>query len=218
MTSLRVAVALHAYGGVYPGTVKSIAAEMAEQVRRNDGVELYWAEPESDALLSRCRSKLVTQAVAQGVDVLVWLDRDIDWTPGDVSDLAKRCAEVKGTLGGAFPYRSESMRGKHFPVRSLPGQSLNVHPGHDEIHEVEFVSGGFVAFWVPALAEMVKRLEGHPNADLRVSKCAGGGVSWFWDVCRPVAIPYSPPREDGWLNYQSDDWCLMWRSFPPMPR
>jgi len=32
---------------------------------------------------------------------------------------------------------------------------------------------------------------------------------WFWDVCRPVAVPYGDGREH--QHYLSEDWALLMR-------
>jgi len=212
MSGLKVAVCLHAYGNVTPQTFFAWAAEMGAM--RREGIErIDLIPPFSDALLSRVRSCLATQAVENGYDVMIWIDRDQVWAPGDVADLALRCAQVEGVVGALFPYRSEEMRGKGFPWRSLPGTTpADLRLGMDELLECESVSGGFVAFWVPAIRFMIERLSAATfvDPDMRVRRCKANPVGCFWDVCRPVSIPYGDgsTERDGLFQYSSDDWIL----------
>ena len=208
---LKVAAALHVYGDVTAETFLAWAGEMAADPREGIG-RLDLIPPVADALLSRVRSLLVTQAIDAGYDVLIWIDHDMVWSAGDVADLALRCAQVEGVVGGLFPYRAEGMRG--FPWRALPGTTgADVRLGMDELLEAEFVSGGFVAFWVPALRRMVEALKDSWDPALKVTKCRANPCGYFWDVCRPVAVPYEDgsTEKDGLSNYVSEDWILVAR-------
>jgi hypothetical protein len=210
---LKVAVALHVYGDVTAETCLAMLAEQAKPMPR-EIARLDVIPPGSDALLSRLRSYLVSLAIDGGYDVLVWVDHDLVWAPGDVADLAVRCAQVEATVGGLFPFRSETMRGRGFPWRANPGMlPSDLHLTADELVECECVSGGFVAFWVPALRRMIEILKDSPNPSLKVTKCRANPSGYFWDVCRPVSIPYGDGStgRDGLSNYLSDDWGLIRR-------
>ncbi|HTP52176.1 MAG TPA: hypothetical protein VMK42_15885 [Anaeromyxobacteraceae bacterium] len=207
MDGLKVMLAVHVYGDVCGETVQCLVSELRREER-----DLRWdvVFPASDALVSRLRSEIVTRAIQGGHDVLVWLDHDMVWAPGDLAGLVKRCAEVKGVVGGLIPFRAEWMFGRGFPWRPAPGTRVaDVQLGQDRLVPAEKVGGGFVAFWVPALARMVEALEKSPDPALKVSRCRSAVEGFFWDVCRPVAVPYGPGEE--WQNYLSEDWALLMR-------
>ena len=207
MGKLKVMLAVHVYGDVCGETVKCLVSEL--QVDRQD---LHWdvVFPASDALVSRLRSEVVTRAIQGGHDVLVWLDHDMVWTPGDLAGLVKHCAEVQGAVGALIPFRAEWMFGRGFAWRPLPGiRGAEARLGADRLVPAEKVGGGFVAFWVPALTRMVEELEKSPDPALKVSRCRSAVEGFFWDVCRPVAVPYGPGED--LLNYLSEDWALLMR-------
>ena len=207
MEGLRVMLAVHVYGDVCGETVQCLVSEL-----RQDEPRVRWdvTFPSSDALVSRLRSELVTRAIEGGYDVLVWLDHDVAWTPGDLAGLALRCGEAQAAVGVLIPFRAEWMFGRGFSWRPAPGTpATDVRLGVDKLVPAEKVGGGFVAFWVPALKRMVEKLERSPDPALRVSRCRSAVEGSFWDVCRPVAVPYGP--EETLLNYLSEDWALMMR-------
>jgi hypothetical protein len=207
MSNLRAMLAMHVYGDVCGETVQSLVAEL--QIAQ--GVDWEVVYPANDALVSRLRSEVVTQAILGNYDVLVWLDHDMVWAPGDLGGLAKRCAQVEGVVGGLIPYRAEWMHGRGFPWRPMPGtKPEDVRLCADMLVPADKVGGGFVAFWVPALKRMVDELEKSPDPALKVSKCRSNSAGFFWDVCRPVAVPFNDGEGD-LLCYQSEDWSLLMR-------
>jgi hypothetical protein len=56
---------------------------------------------------------------------------------------------------------------------------------------------------------MVEALERSPDPALKVTRCRSAVEGFFWDVCRPVAVPYD--GQDELMNYLSEDWALMFR-------
>ena len=211
---LKVWPAHHAYD--YLEAESAMAMEF-ETARRGGGIEWVRGRIPSDALLSRLRGKLLTDAATGKVpcDVIVWIDHDIVWAPGLLAELAKHCHEEQAIIGAPFPYRARHMRGKGFPLRIQPGKPIELRLGEDKLHEVEFMSGGFLAFPVPVLAATFKALEEHKDTDLRMRKCAlsDAPTDWFYDFCRPVAVRYGDGRteKEGLWNYMSDDWVAIWR-------
>lgn len=207
MTALKAMLAVHVYGDVCGETVRCLVAELAQE---RPGVSWDVVFPASDALVSRLRSELVTRAIQGGHDVLVWLDHDMIWAPGDLAGLVERCAQVQGAVGALIPFRAEWMFGRGYPWRPAPGvRAADVQLGTDSLVPADKIGGGFVAFWVPALARMVETLERSPDPALRVSRCRSAVEGFFWDVCRPVAVPYAPGEE--LQNYLSEDWALLMR-------
>jgi len=207
MDALKVMLAVHVYGDVCGETVQSLVAELG-----CDAPDLRWdvVYPKSDALVSRLRSEIVTRAIESGQDVLAWLDHDIAWEPGMLGGLVRRCAEVKGVVAALTPYRAEWMFGRGFPWLPLPDRTPDgVEPGVDRLVEADKVPGSFVAFWVPALRRTVESLETSADPALRVTRCRSAVEGWFWDVCRPVAVPYADGQPH--QHYLSEDWALVMR-------
>jgi len=204
---IKAQLAVHVYGDVCGETVQCLVSEL-----RQDQQDVAWdvVYPANDALVSRLRSETVSRAVDSGHDVLVWLDHDMVWTPGDLAGLVTRCASVKGVVAGLIPFRAEWMFGRGFPWRPLPGTKVGeIYPGDDRLLPAEKVGGGFVAFWVPALARMIEVLSSSADPALKVTRCRSAVEGLFWDVCRPVAVPYGDGREG--FNYLSEDWALLMR-------
>jgi hypothetical protein len=201
---IRAVLAVHVYGDVCGETVQCLVSELGLEPH---GVQWDVVFPASDALVSRLRSEIVSRAIESGHDVLVWLDHDMVWTPGDLAGLVHKCAEVQGVVAGLIPYRAEWMFGRGFPWRPLPG--TQIQPGADRLVPAEKVGGGFVAFWVPTLARMVETLSRSSDPALKVTRCRSTVEGYFWDVCRPVAVPYDDGKEG--FNYLSEDWALLMR-------
>jgi len=203
----KTMLAVHVYGDVCGETVQSLTGELGRQAP-----DVSWdvVFPASDALVSRLRSEIVTRAIQGGHDVLVWIDHDMVWTPGELAELVRRCAEVEGVVAGLVPFRAEWMFGRGFAWRPAPGVSeFEAQVGVDRLVPAETVAGSFVAFWVPALARMVEALEKSDDPSLKVSRCRSAVGGFFWDVCRPVVVPY--PDGGELQNYLSEDWALMRR-------
>jgi hypothetical protein len=254
---LLILLSPHYYSPPEDAHRDAMAYELQYQRERapND-VEFFPLDAPRDALLSRGRSFLLTKSIEDFQDaqkesgdkycgaVDIWLDHDIaGWLPGELAELARQCAQVESTVGCPFPFRGANMRGSGYPLRGLGGKAVTMHPGRDEMLEVEFVSGGCVAFWIPqmlALREAAAKLptpeervkaalekdpEGLDGDQvvqlvkdairdelLHVPDCAGNGDEHFYAFCWPVPTPYKPPREDGRLNYQSEDWIVQDRA------
>jgi len=207
MQPLKVMLAVHVYGDVCGETVRSLLGELG-----TPAPDLAWdvVFPHSDALVSRLRSGLVSQALDSGHDVLVWVDHDVAWEPGRLAGLVRKCAEVRGAVAALTPYRNEWMFGRGFPWLPLEGQTPDgVEPGADRLVEAGKIPGSFVAFWVPALRAMVEKLQASEDPALRVTRCRAAVQGFFWDVCRPVSVPY-PDGQPG-AHYVSEDWALVMR-------
>jgi hypothetical protein len=205
--TIRAQLAVHVYGDVCGETVQCLVEELR---LAQEAVRWDVTFPGNDALVSRLRSEIVSRAIESGHDVLVWLDHDMVWTPGDLAGLVTRCAEVEGVVAGLIPFRAEWMFGRGFPWRPLRGTPIGeIYPGADRLLPAEKVGGGFVAFWVPALARMVETLAHSPDPALKVSRCRSAVEGLFWDVCRPVAVPNDDGKEG--LDYLSEDWALLMR-------
>lgn len=206
LNTLKVRLAVNAHRDLCAETARCLFTEL-----RQEGAELAWDVelPDGDPLVSRMRSEVVTRAILGRQDVLVWLDQDVAWSTGDLAGLVRRCAEVQGVVGGLVPFHGERSFGRGFSWRPVPGtRPQDVIVGTDRLVPADKVGGGFVAFWVPALARMVEALEKSVDPTLRVTRCRAA-TGFFWDACRPVAVQQD--EVDALWSYLPEDWSLLLR-------
>lgn len=156
-----------AYGGVEPETFECVVRDMGRWP------ELRVGQRAQDALIDRMRSRIASDFLLQQAgDVLIMVDHDIAWNPGDLEALAAACAETKGVVAGLYPKRGY---GQEPPVTYLPGYKGQVVLGEDALvpvahigtgfmaihrevlvkltHELPFTVGNFWPFFLPAIAE-----------------------------------------------------------------
>jgi hypothetical protein len=203
MDSPLVQIAVHCYAGVTGATLISTIAEVIRAMKIRDIIASIVIPPD-DALLSRVRCKLITNAITEKADVLIWLDHDIQFDAGDLAGLALRAIEKKGVVGGLYPKRE--MHGG-MPWRPL-GDTPHVLIGDDALHPAIYVGGGFVAMHVPSMARAMDVLASSDDPNLKVHRCcAGPGQPDFWDICRPISVR----RDDGRHDYLSEDWAFFHR-------
>jgi hypothetical protein len=176
-----------------------------------------WQElwPGRDANLTRARCGLITLAVGRGApgapqdfDVLVWLDRDISWPAGTLAQLIRHAAETRGIVGVPYPFRTRGAPG--YSCRGLRTEHLvALQRGQTQLVPVTAVSGGFCAFWIPALRQGILHLQDTQDADLRIQRCRGAGnLEWYWDICRSITLP-GPAETPG--EFLSNDWATCYR-------
>lgn len=208
---MKVMVALHGYGDVKQETVISMIDEIEHRATLDSW---RWMCPPRDAELSRARSTLLTLALGEGADtapapqdVLVWLDRDMQWAPGDLVGLVEKCRQTKGVVGVPYPFRTENTSGFSW---SPIDPHLEYRLGVDQLHPAKYVGGGFCAFWMPTVREAVGKLLESEDMDLRVHRCRGRPpLTWFYDLCRPISKPFDD--DSSMYQYLSNDWSVMER-------
>lgn len=94
-----------------------------------------------DALISRMRSDIATEFLRQGKgDVLIMVDHDIGWEPGDLQHLTRVCLDLECVVGGVFPKRGF---GLGVPIRW--GQYGSYTIPDDRVVECNTVATGFFA-------------------------------------------------------------------------
>lgn len=142
-------IAVFAYDGFV--TVNLMSALIVETSRwKNVAI---WTES-GDALISRTRSKIATQFLEQGLgDVLVMIDHDINWAPGDLVSLVNACKQVKGIVGGVYPKRGFGI--------GVPARLLTTDPvqfGSDALAPAQHIGTGFMAIHRKALEKIAADL------------------------------------------------------------
>lgn len=176
----------------YLSLIRCLLRELAEH---NDWTLWFSAK---DALISRARSQLASRYHDQGVgDVLVMIDQDIAWNPGDLNHLVETCARTEGVVGGIYALRDF---GRGFAVRFKEGSNVVVG-GNDEVVEADYVATGFMAIHRKALdrlaLEMPRTIHGYRAffATELVDHPAGIGVEYlsedyaFARRCNRAGIP-----------------------------
>jgi hypothetical protein len=108
--------------------------------------ELQFAWAGNHALIEQSRSMVATQfiegggAVPQG-DVLVMIDHDISWEPGDVFNIAHQARKLGGIVSGVYPMRGF---GKGVPIRANAGV-VDISDTSNKVIEATHVPAGFLA-------------------------------------------------------------------------
>lgn len=120
-------------------TVASLVAEV--RLLDQKKVPITLKQVHDDALISRSRSRAMTEFLKSDCDIFFMLDHDIEWEAGELLATADMAHLKKSIVGGMY-----SMRGKNQGCAGrLKGEKVTVHIGRDVLHEAEFVPGGFTA-------------------------------------------------------------------------
>lgn len=139
-----------------------------------------------DALISRARSDVATDFLKQGNgDVLIMVDHDIGWEPGDLEHLTRVCLDLECVVGGVFPKRGF---GLGVPIRW--GQYGEYVVPDDRVVECSAVATGFFAVHRKVLEAMAPTLP----------MTTAGYRTFFEQRSRDVG------REDGLWDDLSEDY------------
>lgn len=139
-----------------------------------------------DALISRMRSVAATQFLEQGAgDVMIMVDHDIGWEPGDLEHLTRVCLDQVGVVGGVFSKRGFSLG---VPIRFGNYGAYTIPD--DRIVECQSVATGFMAVHRRVLEAMRPTL---PQT-----------VHGFWPFFETSTVT----RPDGGLEYLSEDYAF----------
>ena len=166
---------------------------------------LGYARVHDDALISRSRSKALSDFLRSDFDVLVMVDHDIEWEGGMAMALAEQADMRKCLVAGLYSLRAKGAG--HAGRFTNLGQV--VHPGSDERYDAEYLPGGFLA--IPRIvAEEVLNAGRDPraSAEARITECIGLDGKPMYDFFRPIVVP----GRDGKNEYVSEDWSFCWRA------
>lgn len=193
-----------AYGNVLPETVKCIVQQA--KAWPDLGIETR----HEDALIPRMRDRAASWFLEwTEAEVLIMLDHDIEWEPGDMEYIAQRCAETKGVVAGIYPKRG---MGQDPPVTpALDAPEGRYHFGDDVLLPALHVPTGFLAIHRDVLLGLAKRLP------YTMSGCwpffliglFPGQMPDDHDEC-----PFCMPAEDGKFvhyEYLSEDYAFVRR-------
>ena len=113
-----------------------------------------------DANIDRARSKVVSWFLQESRetagDVVMMVDADNSWVPGDLSHIAKRALEYNAVVGGIYPKRAFN---QGVAMRLAEGATGVYTIGQDALISAEFVGTGFIAIPRTILEVLSKTLE-----------------------------------------------------------
>lgn len=204
---LNVSLQLYAWGGIEPAAHDAIFAELT---RPSD---IAWSHRVvyDDALISRSRSVNLSRAVRAESDVVVFVDHDIVWQPGDIAALVEKAHKERAIIGGLYACRGYRAG---FSSR-MAGQGISWHDGGDKLHKAEYVATGFVA--IPRrCAERILAICTRPDAppEMEIRECIGVDRPeiTFHDYFRCISVPCTMEGyEDKW-EYLSEDFAFAARA------
>ncbi|MFA6135532.1 MAG: hypothetical protein WC869_16080 [Phycisphaerae bacterium] len=202
---MKTAFILFSYGGVEGRVMDSVIDEI--MLAGSQGKVLGYARVHGDALISRSRSKALSDFLKSDLDVCVMCDHDIEWEPGAVIGLAEQADLRKCLVSGMV-----SLRGLGAGIAGrMKNPRQPVHPGHDERYEADYLGAGFLA--IPrVVAEEVLKAGLLPDAppNVKITECIGLDGHPFYDFFRPIAVPSD--TFDGKSEMLSEDWSFGWRA------
>lgn len=202
---MKTAIALFSYGGVEGRVMDALLEEvnLAAAARK----VLGYTRVHDDALISRSRSKALTDFLASEFDTLVMVDHDIEWEPGMVMALAEEADKRKCLMSGLYSCRAKGAghAGRFTKVDQI------VHPGSDERYEAEFLPTGFLAIPRVVAEEVLKAgLAPEVTPERKVTKCIGLDGKPMYDFFRPITVPSTMVA--GMHEYMSEDWAFCYRA------
>lgn len=131
---------LLAYDGVTAGTHVSILQELAGWPNLRHSVM------PGESLLDRVRSRVTSIFLntdrREAGDVLLFVDADISWRPGDLAHIARRALEHDAIVGGIYPKRAF---GEASALRFQKGVSGTWTVGEEGLIPCEYAGNGFIA-------------------------------------------------------------------------
>lgn len=183
--------------------VRSATAMFAAMASNPTDERVILAPLWNDALIGRSRSIMCTEFLKTDADVMVIIDDDIVFEPGDFWKIVEGARETKGVYGAAYVTRSTE---PHITSRSIPGTGEQVFaqtPNRRPV-EYQYLATGFWAvhrdvFEAMQAGEYVDAYGKH-----RLEEVTLGGDRPF----TPFFSPFVCREDDGRLHYLSEDWAF----------
>ncbi|MFA6094200.1 MAG: hypothetical protein WC986_14775 [Elusimicrobiota bacterium] len=200
---MKTAFFLFSYGGVEGRVMDSVIDEI--MLAGSKGAVLGYARIHDDALISRSRSKALSDFIKSDFDTIVMCDHDIEFEPGAVIGLAEQADLRKCLVSGMV-----SLRGLGAGIAGrMKNPRQPVHPGADECYEADYLGAGFLAIPRVVAEEVLKAgllPDAPPNA--KIAECIGLDGHPFYDFFRCVVAP----NGEGKNEMLSEDWSFCYRA------
>lgn len=100
----KTILGLFSYGGVMEGTVDCVLGELS--FASQNQIPTAYHRISGDALISRSRSRALGKFMASDGDVMVMIDHDINWRPGDMAHIAEAAVKEGALVGGLYCKRA----------------------------------------------------------------------------------------------------------------
>lgn len=217
MDPLKPCLALFSYGGLEAQTFDSLQSELFHA--RDTNQTLLYSRVHGDALISRSRSKALSAFLEKtDCNVFFMLDHDVEWEMGMVLETCQKAHERQAIVGGFY-----SCRGIGMGMSSrLKSEKATVKMGADELHDAEYIGGGFVAIPRQVAEEVLSyglraRDVAEHGGDVNrstlnavLTSCIYTDGTEFYDFFRPIVVPST--MTEGAHEYLSEDWAFNWRA------
>lgn len=184
--------------------VRGATAMFAAMASNPTDEKVIWAPLWNDALIGRSRSIMCTEFLATDADVMVIIDDDIVFDPGDFWKIVEGARETHGIYGGAYVTRSLE---PHLSSRAYPGTTLDFHrTPHRRPAEMQYLATGFFAFHRDVMEAMTTAEFEDAWGKHRTPLVELGADRPFYPVFSPFVCREggSPGR----LHYLSEDWAF----------
>lgn len=231
---MKVVLGLFSYGGVEEQTLDSVIKELSYAGQR--GKEILYQRFSGDALIARSRSRVLGNFHrSKSGDVLVMVDHDMEWRPGDLVSMAEQAFEKQALVGGLYCKRAKG-KGWASRVPELGAVSFGQWPGN--LIETTCLATGFLAIPWSVADKMLNEL--HIESDRFLAKMdelyQGGKVgemlalhdmsvgrikdgAWkvadhdYYDFFRCFRVPSgNPDSEEAHHQFLSEDWAFSHRA------
>ena len=150
---MKVILGLFSYGGVEEGTVDSILRELSWA--SSNKIDMGYQRFSGDALISRSRSRVLGNFFNNKPgDVLVMVDHDVSWRPGDLTHIARKAFESGELVGGLYCKRAFK---KGWASR-VPNVGTVRFGEDDKLLQTDSLATGFLAIPYSAVAKIIEEL------------------------------------------------------------
>lgn len=221
--SIKVVLGLFSYGGLEEATLDSVLAELS--FASQHGKQVLYHRISGDALIERSRSRALGKFLESEGDVMVMVDHDIQWRPGDLIHVAEQAVKENALVGGLYCKRAF---GKGWSSRVPP--SGGVEFGKPGLLETPALATGFMAIprslvlgmidqlditqdrWKESFATAIKSGDHELIAnlqDLSIAPIADGAYRQidfkYHDYFRCIR---APSGNEGVFQFLSEDWSF----------
>ena len=241
---LMIQVCMFTYGAPVPEAMECLNRDTVAWLQdpsKDYGVAVTQAW--NDALIDRCRATVAEQFLANPAhfDVLVMIDHDQSWQPGDILRIARKAHETSNPQGKqCIVGAAVSKRCRGLGIASAAGGVGIWRPGSDRLEPFDYVGSAFTA-WPRSVLEAIfarapKTMQGFRPAFLPSTWPHAIGNEWIVgqvdlgkikDVPALVAAVQSAPsnaivsihdnnlffsNKDLPVDYLSEDWAACRRA------
>lgn len=155
-----------------------------------------------DALISRSRSKTVSNWYIKCVDedVFLMLDDDVVFQPEDAEKVVELARKTRSIACAAYPVKD----GGHLACRRFVGQDILFGPDSPPV-EIEYAATGFMAVHRDVIQAMVEaQKDGEPVFPL----CDANGLNPMWPFFDTFTVKWNEGQPNERYEYLSEDYAF----------